>query len=1247
MTKIKNTKKGMAKKTLSMSLVVAMLATSNVPVWAAEFSDGTDAAFTSESEAPVVEDNTTDATEAQATGDAWNVKLTTELPKEMEWGDDSKTVGVEVKDIDGKNVTKTSGLKYFWKNAEGLGVSTPATLDTETVKIPEAPGTDVGESYVLYIYDEKGDFTYTSAAVTITAKDVNNTNAGFSLNNTGSRDYTGKEISKNVTVTQPKGVNIDFSIDYTGDLVNVGTVKVTATPINTTLYTGVLTGTITIGKVALSNALVSAALKNTEFAYTGNAITLKKGDFTITDKNTGADLKNDVTVPDSVTTSATKVGEYTASVTVTPSANSTKFTSGSATLTTTNKFKVTARDLSTVKVTVDSNIVKPDGKAYTAKDFTTSNVHFKDADGNDLNLFSDVDVTVPDNVINYGTYTLTLTPKKGHKDVTGTATASFTIASKSLSSAAFVGKGQTYAKAAEEFTGSQVTKDITKLGDVYLGGEKLDPADYEIQFGDNVKAGTNAGEIYIVGKRTYEGSKATITFDINKATVTTKDLEASEYVTYNKDAKKASDYATDINLVVKAHNKSNQEFTLKEGTDYDVAYAWDKNAAYGVITATVTLKSNGNYTTTAATLTKKINISDTAIKDADIQLKKTSYDYTGKVITPDFDVVVNGKTLERGTDYKIASIEKSAEVGTATLIIQGIKNSGYDYRIQAKATFEVTPVSAEKVSVTFGKTYTYDGTEKKPKVDDIQVKLDGVDVKNQFEITSYGENINAGKEAGSLVLTPKKANKNFTAETSKSATFEIKQNTLKGTLKIYDERGILLNNNTLPAFDYDGQSKEFAKVVFVPTTTGKQKVTDNDYEIKYVNNVTGGGDNNIGASVVVIAKGNYTASKSINDNSTGTPVKVENVAVQANFKINSKLYFTKKEVTVTDAEYAGPNMIAEPTIVVRDGDKVLVKDKDYELTGVTSAKANTAPSDKEYTCVVKGKGIYKNSTDVTVTWKVVKKNVANLDVRVELNDKGEAVLTVMNGNLKVDNKDFTVTLSDDKKTATVAATTGNKYYVGSKEVAVGGEVVKVGTPIISSVKVAGNKATVILSDEADGASGYDYVISTSKDPSDKEARVDVVKNQVQTYADFKYVPQGMYYAYCHAWTRDENGKKVFGEWSNVKSFTVTATTPEKPEILSVKRSGSTITVTYKESAYSEGYDVVLGNGSKKEHGETRPYQYGKYKKLNVKPGVCKAVFKNIPAGTYYVGVHSWNRSAEENNNKVFSKWSDLEKVTVK
>ena len=137
----------------------------------------------------------------------------------------------------------------------------------------------------------------------------------------------------------------------------------------------------------------------------------------------------------------------------------------------------------------------------------------------------------------------------------------------------------------------------------------------------------------------------------------------------------------------------------------------------------------------------------------------------------------------------------------------------------------------------------------------------------------------------------------------------------------------------------------------------------------------------------------------------------------------------------------------------------------------------------------------------------------------------------MNGNLKVDNKDFTVKLSDDKKTATVAATAGNQYYVGSKDVTVGGEVVKVGTPIISNVKVAGNKATVILSGEADGAVGYDYVISTDRDCIKNKNYDSISKNQVQTSTTFKYVQQGTYYAYCHAWKRDENGKKVFGEWS--------------------------------------------------------------------------------------------------------------------
>ena len=81
--------------------------------------------------------------------------------------------------------------------------------------------------------------------------------------------------------------------------------------------------------------------------------------------------------------------------------------------------------------------------------------------------------------------------------------------------------------------------------------------------------------------------------------------------------------------------------------------------------------------------------------------------------------------------------------------------------------------------------------------------------------------------------------------------------------------------------------------------------------------------------------------------------------------------------------------------------------------------------------------------------------------------------------------------------------------------------------MISSVKVVGNKATAILSGDSEGAAGYDYVISTDRDCITNKDYDSVNKNQVQTSTTFKYVQQGTYYAYCHAWKRDENGKKVF------------------------------------------------------------------------------------------------------------------------
>ena len=109
---------------------------------------------------------------------------------------------------------------------------------------------------------------------------------------------------------------------------------------------------------------------------------------------------------------------------------------------------------------------------------------------------------------------------------------------------------------------------------------------------------------------------------------------------------------------------------------------------------------------------------------------------------------------------------------------------------------------------------------------------------------------------------------------------------------------------------------------------------------------------------------------------------------------------------------------------------------------------------------------------------------------------------------------------------------------------------------------------------------------------------------------------------------------------------VEATTPSTPTITSVKVKGSTVTVTYTESENATGYDVVLGTSVKKVNGERRPVEYGKLVKKNVEEGTVEVTFTNVPAGTYYAGLHAYNRTSA-NASKVFSKWSNHKTVRVK
>ncbi|MGO5533541.1 hypothetical protein ACTQWX_17530, partial [Blautia sp. HCP3S3_H11] len=304
-------------------------------------------------------------------------------------------------------------------------------------------------------------------------------------------------------------------------------------------------------------------------------------------------------------------------------------------------------------------------------------------------------------------------------------------------------------------------------------------------------------------------------------------------------------------------------------------------------------------------------------------------------------------------------------------------------------------------------------------------------------------------------------------------------------------------------------------------------------------------------------------------------------------------------------------------------------------------------------------GSKKFTGSQTVTFQIKDYDRADLaDAVIEgLKDEtvtGEQIkpeIKVIVGNkVLAEGTDYTVSYGENTEagegTVTITAVEGSKEYTGSKTASFNIVAAKpeVGTAVITNVLVKGNTATPVLSGDVDGAVGYDYVIATEEDY--ENGRVDVSRNVLKTNTNFYYVQEGTYYAYCHAWKRDENGKKVFGEWSNIYKFTVNAITPATPQITSVTAKGNTVTVKYTKSKDATGYDVVLGSSVKKVNGEKRPVDFGELVEKNVKGNTVTVTFKNVPAGTYYAGLHSFNRTSED-GKKVFSKWSNTQKVTVK
>ena len=368
---------------------------------------------------------------------------------------------------------------------------------------------------------------------------------------------------------------------------------------------------------------------------------------------------------------------------------------------------------------------------------------------------------------------------------------------------------------------------------------------------------------------------------------------------------------------------------------------------------------------------------------------------------------------------------------------------------------------------------------------------------------------------------------------------------------------------------------------------------------------------------------------------------------------------TAEDVTLGDTTYAGGKTI-EPsvTITIPGGNTTLVEGTDYTVDYVPAA-TNVGDTGKVViTYNEDNKNINGADSVKEVEYGVTAKDlkdvtIAPIEAQEATGEQIKPELSVMNGSVELtEGVDYEVSYGDNTEvgvgTVTITAAADNKNYTGTQtiEFSIIEAVPEVGQAVISNIRVSGNTVTPVLSGDVDGAVGYDYVISTSDDVTDTASRVDVSKNILNTNTNFYYVGTGTYYVYCHAWMRDENGLKVFGEWSNVVPVEVTAVTPERPMIQSAKLKGNTLTVTWSRSADATGYDIVMGKAARKVNGEMRPVDYGKAVKKITNGDTVTVTFRNIPKGTYYVGLHAWNRTSES-GVKVFSPWSNGRKVVVK
>ncbi len=556
-----------------------------------------------------------------------------------------------------------------------------------------------------------------------------------------------------------------------------------------------------------------------------------------------------------------------------------------------------------------------------------------------------------------------ITPKKSGKAI-------LTIQSKYNPSVVFT----------SELYVDMLSEDVFTFSHGYIGyydGTKKDPdvkiyrsgltltegTDYTATYkGDQINAGTFTVTFTGIGK--YTGS-VTKKYTIRPARI----YSSSTTCTISPENCVYDGKPQEPNVIITDHGKA-----LTRGKDYTVEY--QNNTSIGRARAGIT--GIGNY---SGYFTTAFYISRGSISNCDITLSYASTTYNGTEKKPTVTVKCNGNTLTEDQDYYLY-YRNNTNVGTASVTISGAGNfSGSETK-----TFQIKASDFSKCDIQLSaSSFTYDGTEKKPKItvkSGRKLLVSGTDY-----TVSCRNNINVG--TASVTITGKGK---YSGTITKS--FSIKP------------AGFTKASVTLSAssFTWNGAEKKPRVTVKIGN---RQLTAGRDYTVSYKNNVSVGT-----ASVTITAKGNYTGS------------------ISKNFSITAA-GFTKTSVSLSVSSFTYDGAEKKPKITVKNGKKQLTANTDYTVSYKNNINAGTA------SVTITGKGSYSGSQtkNFTITPAALTKTTISLSASSFIYDGAEKkpAITIKAGKKQLTlNKDYTISYKNNMNVGTASVTvTGKGNYTGT------------------------------------------------------------------------------------------------------------------------------------------------------------------------------------------------------------------------